>query len=193
MSVLVQWASLEYARMLRLTEELHAARCAVSGITYTRGYSRLTERGGFADKAKAISNALNAADEGDNVVYLDADCILDGSAADLFGANPGDLGMVKNILGTFNTGVIWMKNQPYLRTFWEWIADLNTQDKRVSNTLILDGVLRSHISEVEARFNLYRWSQQQTGITPVVSAWHDLSTIEAKVVAMTAHLAEIDD
>lgn len=181
-TILVQHACGRAARLLQAIEPIHAAHCVKHGIDYRPSYAAAKQP--LWQKHIETLAACDGSPDGTIVVILDgADTLLVGdealgSAMELF----ADLAGVLNARGEMNSGALWWRNSPRVRSFLsraiaagDFWWGLSREDQGRLNAMLPELA----VQPLNRRWNHYALAGGALNGPVQVRAWHN-DTLEGK-------------
>lgn len=182
MAHIIQYASGIQVPILDMSNHVHKEYCEIWNHDF---HSEIkTGRPDYHphwEKIPFISNYIQGLQNDEIVIWLDADAVIMWHYFDLssiLGEN--DIGMVQNMQGGFNPGMIILKNSKKIREFF-WLVESHINDSSAGifgacdqqwiNQVLIESSLR--VESLNKRFNNFKFARgHQTEIT-VVKAFHE--------------------
>ena len=198
-AVLIQCATDDFLPLLDVSEARHRAYAARHGMDFWQ----VRERAAFPGPARPchwdrlwlIRQAM--ADGYDFILYLDADTLVCEDFADpRLALPPGAcLGMVRELRGLYNAGVLFVRNTPAARDFFDRAWDSFPPPGPFHE----QSALGQHLPSLAARFAAlpaaWNYCPKLTGDMeggPFLRAWHFDGSVARRLDLMRAESARLD-
>lgn len=204
-TALLQHAIGDDIALLDIASPHHQQYCSLFGITYchTRTKIRTDDRHPVWEKTAAIRRELATVDDGELVVWLDADAIVTDTNVDLRSVVPlimaqeqgqGRIGMVRWRGGMLNAGVIYMVVDQRVRDYIDSVDNTGTvpneydlKDQATYDLFTRRAEYAGLVVELPSQWNSYTYAKYPPTAPVVVRAWHgashDIAAAGLKMVA----------
>lgn len=182
MDTLLQVGTGYHQEVLAITEARHARLTEKHGLSYlvrSGSVARSWPRHPNWEKMHLIRANLSVMQDGETLIYLDADTLWERGDVDLRSAlqKDCDIGMVRNSAGQFNAGAIWIRKSDETQKLFDltwfsgpdpaWPHDDQT---RLNQCMAAYPDLR--IAELNPIWNCYKNAAPVPEGSAIIRAWH---------------------